>query len=104
MPKSKAQCGNIFVFCVVIESKYKKMGIGTASSIGVCGCSHAGRKTKTKMGLKMKCLSYINEKKAGSTGTAVDSTGPAQQRRTMAIPSVSGSKGSIRLFSLGTLN
>ena len=56
------------------------------------------------MGLKMKCLSYINEKKAGSTGTAVDSTGPAQQRRTMAIPSVSGSKGSIRLFSLGTLN
>merc|ERR1712109_434190 len=40
-------------------------------------------------------------KKAGSTGTAVDSTGPAQQRRTMAIPSVSGSKGSIRLFSLG---
>jgi len=41
-------------------------------------------------------------KKAGSTGTAVDSNGPAQQRRTtMAMPSVSGSKGSIRLFSLG---
>jgi len=40
-------------------------------------------------------------KKAGSTGTA-GSNGPAQQRRTtMAIPSVSGSKGSIRLFSLG---
>lgn len=40
-------------------------------------------------------------KKAGSTGTAVGSNGPAQQHRTMAIPSVSGSKGSIRLFSLG---
>ena len=29
---------------------------------------------------------------------------PAPQRTTMAIPNVSGSSGSIRLFSLGTLN
>jgi len=43
----------------------------------------------------------VEEEPIKNSGSTTNSTSPAPQRTTMAIPNVSGSSGSIRLFSLG---